>query len=89
VTHPFDQQEKWCETHQKQKVITKHQQNGMTIVTLECPECATVELLREGIAGVKELHEDHPPGDFADCPAAECEWARRAEEYIARLHRAN
>lgn len=46
MTHPFDQEEKVCAIHNRQKIITKRQtESKAIIVTLECPECGeTMEL---------------------------------------------
>lgn len=43
MTHPFDQLEKYCEKHNRQKVIvSRDTEAGATVITLECPECEGV-----------------------------------------------
>lgn len=40
MTHPFDQEEKYCGKHNRPKVIAKRQTDaGATVITLECSEC--------------------------------------------------
>lgn len=46
MTHPFDQLEKYCDRHDRQKVIvSRDTAAGATVITLECPECERVETM--------------------------------------------
>lgn len=45
MTHPFDQLEKHCEKHNRQKVIvSRDMPAGATVITLECTDCERVEM---------------------------------------------